>query len=149
MTKRDFTLTISVDQAPEEVFDAINDVRGWWSGEIDGDTDQLGAEFVYRYEDLHRSKQKITELVRGKKIVWHVLDAQLSFVEDQSEWKGTDIVFEISKKGGKTEVRFTHVGLNSRYQCYDGCSSAWSTLVSGNLRKRIATGKRQPDAFAT
>jgi hypothetical protein len=93
MTKQNFTTTISVDQSPEEAFAAINHVRGWWSGEIEGDTGKLGAEFTYRYQGVHRSKQKITELIPGKKIVWHVSDSHLGFVENQSEWNGTDIVF--------------------------------------------------------
>ena len=148
MKNPDFTTTISVDRTPEEAFTAINNVRGWWSGEIEGDTDKLGAEFTYRYKDVHRSKQKVTELIPGKKVVWHVLDSRLSFVKDKSEWNDTDIVFEISEKKGKTEVRFTHVGLVPQYECFDSCSNGWGTLVNGNLRGLIATDKGQPDAFA-
>ncbi len=148
MKNQNFTASFTVDQSPEEVFDAITNVRGWWSGEIEGDTNKRGAEFTYRYKDVHRSRQKITEFVPGKKVVWHVLDSQLSFLKDKSEWNGSDIVFDISEKGGKTEVRFTHAGLVPQFECYGSCSNAWGTLINGNLRKLITTGKSQPDAFA-
>ena len=148
MKKRSFTTTISVDQTPNEAFAAVNNVRGWWSGEIEGEADKLGAEFTYRYQNMHRSKQKITDLVPNKKVVWHVLDSSLSFLKDKSQWTGTDIVFDILAKDGKTEVRFTHVGLAPQIECYGSCSNAWSMLVNGNLRKLITTGKTQPDVFA-
>ena len=61
MRNQNFTSTISVDQSPEEAFAAINNVRGWWSEEIEGATDKLGAEFRYRYEDVHRCKMKVVE----------------------------------------------------------------------------------------
>jgi uncharacterized protein YndB with AHSA1/START domain len=145
MSTQDLTITISVDQSPEEVFDAINNVRGWWSGEIDGSTDKPGAEFTYRYKDVHRSTQKITELVPGKKVAWHVLDAQLNFVKDKTEWNGTDIVFEIAQKDGKTELRFTHIGLVPAFECYGGCSGAWGFYINDSLRSLITTGKGQPN----
>ena len=147
MEAKGYSTSFMVDQSPQEVFDAINNVRGWWSGEIQGDTDKLGAEFTYRVQDVHRSKQKITEIIPGKKVVWRVLDADLSFAKNRSEWKGTDIVFEIGKKSGKTEVRFEHVGLVPAYECYDNCSNAWGLLVNGNLRKLITTGQAQPSPW--
>ena len=145
MDAQSFRTSFTVDQSPKEVFDAINNVRGWWSGEIDGRTDALGAEFTYGYKDVHRSTQKITELVPGRKIVWHVSEAQLNFVKDKDEWNGTEIVFEISRKKGKTEVRFTHVGLVPAFECYGGCSGAWGFYVDDSLRTLITTGKGQPN----
>ena len=145
MTNRNYTTTVSVDQSPKQVFDAITNVRGWWSGDIDGHTDKLGAEFTYRYQDLHRSTQKITELVPGKKVVWHVSNAKINFVEDKDEWNGTDIVFEITQKGKETELRFTHIGLVPRIECYGKCAGAWGFYIKESLRDLITTGKGDPN----
>jgi hypothetical protein len=147
MNTQDFSTAILVDQSPEEVFNAINNVRGWWSGEIEGVTDTPGAEFTYTVPGIHFSKQKITEFIPGEKIAWAVVDATLSFVEDKSEWKGTSIHFDITKKGTKTEVRFRHVGLAPKFQCYKDCSNAWGLLINGNLKKLIATGEPQPSPW--
>jgi len=145
MAKQDYTTSFIVDQSPQEVFAAANNVRGWWSGEIDGDTDKLGAEFTYRYKDVHRSSQTITEFVPAKKIVWRVVDAQLNFVKDKTEWNGTEIVFEIAKKGDQTELRFTHLGLVPAFECYGGCSGAWGFYINDSLRSLITTGKGEPN----
>jgi hypothetical protein len=146
MNSQNFTTTFTVDQTPEEVFAAITNVRGWWSGTpgVEGPTDKLGDEFTYRYHPYHYSKQKITKLIYGKKIVWRVVDSKLNFVEHKSEWTGTDIVFEISRRGEQTEVRFTHSGLTPAIECFDACSDAWSWYVKGSLRNLIAIGELEP-----
>jgi hypothetical protein len=146
MSQQNFTRTLLVDQSPREVYDAINDVRGWWSGEIEGSTDTLGSEFTYRYKDLHRTTQKIVELVPEKRVVWRVVASRIEFVSDKEEWDGTEIVFDIAKKGDKTELRFTHVGLLPKVECYDKCSAGWTFYIDGSLRQRIATGKGEPNA---
>ncbi|HLZ71855.1 MAG TPA: SRPBCC domain-containing protein [Dehalococcoidia bacterium] len=143
MSSQNFTTTFSVDQTPEEAFAAITNVRGWWSGEIEGSTDRLGEEFTYRYEDVHYTKQKITELIPGKKVVWRVLDAYLNFSKDPGEWTGTEITFDVSRKGKRTEVRFTHLGLVPEFECFDSCSSAWGVYINGSLRRLITTGEGQ------
>ena len=41
MEKQDFTTSFTVDQPPQEVFKAVNNVRGWRSGGVDGDLRNL------------------------------------------------------------------------------------------------------------
>jgi len=146
MTTKDFTTTILVDNTPAEVFSAINNVRGWWSEEIEGSTDKLNSEFDYHYEDVHRCKIKIVELVPNKKVVWSVLDNYFKFTKDKSEWKGTKIIFDIVEKENKTEMRFTHQGLVPAYECYEICRDAWTGYIQKSLRNFITTGKGQPNA---
>src|ERR1700731_1210445 len=105
MTTVDFTTTLLVDQTPEEAFNAINNVRGWWSEEIEGSTDKLGDEFTYRYKDVHNCKMKLIEVIPHKKVVWLVVDNYFNFTKDKREGKGTKIIFEVSEKDNKTEIR--------------------------------------------
>ena len=142
---KNYTTTFTVDQSPSEAFEAINNPRGWWSEEMQGPTNKLNAEFKYHYRDVHRTTFRITEFVPEERVVWHVIDNYFNFIQDQTEWKGTDVVFEITKKGGKTEVRFTHVGLVTAYECYDVCSNAWGGYIGGSLKSLIATGKGKPN----
>jgi hypothetical protein len=146
-SRNDYTTRFTVDQDPTEVFKAINNVRGWWSGEVEGVTDQPGAEFTYSVPGIHWSKQKVTEFDPGKRIVWRIVDSRLDFTKAKNEWNGTDIVFAISRKDGKTEVSFAHSGLVPSFECFGNCSSAWDALVNGNLRKFIATGEVQPSPW--
>jgi hypothetical protein len=145
MSTPDFTTTIWVDQTPVAAFNAINNVRGWWSEEIEGSTDKLNDVFAYHYEDVHRCKMKLTEVVTGKKVVWLVLENYFKFTEDTTEWTGTKIIFEITEKDNKTEIRMTHQGLVPEYECYNICKDAWTNYIQNSLRSLITTGKGQPN----
>ena len=144
MATSDFTTTLLVEQTPTEAFNAINNVRGWWSEEIEGSTDKLNDEFTYHYQDVHRCKMKLTEVIPDKKVVWLVLDNYFNFTRDKSEWIGTKIIFELSQQDNKTLIRFTHQGLVPQYECFDVCKDAWSIFILDSLRYLITTGKGQP-----
>lgn len=145
MKNRDFTTTLLVSKTPVEVFNAINNVRAWWSEDIEGSTDKLNDVFNYRYQDVHQSKIKLVEVVPGKKVVWLVMENHFSFTADKNEWTGTRISFEISEKDGKTQLRFTHIGLVPEYECYEVCEEAWTNYINTSLHNLIVTGEGQPN----
>lgn len=144
MENQDFATTLTVDAAPSEVFNAVNNVRGWWSENIDGDTDRQGGEFLYHYQDVHRARMKITEFVAGEKVVWHVLDNYFKFTQDETEWKDTRVIFEISGANGKTRLKFTHQGLVPAYECFKICQDAWTHYIQDSLKDLIVKGKGRP-----
>lgn len=145
MQNQNFSVSFFVDKAPLDVFNAINDVASWWTGEpgVEGKADKIGDGFIYRYTGFHYSKQKVTELIPGKKIVWSVTDSKLDFTKDKSEWTGSSIIFEIFEEHNKTAVRFTHAGLTEDKECYTDCSNAWSSYINGSLKNFIAERKMQ------
>ena len=57
----------------------------------------------------------------------------------------TDIAFDLSPNGDRTEVRFTHLGLVPDFECFDNCSNAWGFYIKSSLRDFIATGKGEPN----
>jgi uncharacterized protein YndB with AHSA1/START domain len=143
-----FSSTFVVDQTPARAYAAILDVRGWWSEEIDGPTDRVGAEFDYHYDDVHRCRIRVTEAVPGRSVSWLVLENHFDFTADKTEWVGTTMTFDIRERDGKTEVRFTHHGLVSAYECFDVCTNAWGFYINGSLRSLIETGEGQPNRTA-
>jgi hypothetical protein len=129
-----YSATYLVDQSPTEICNAIINVRNWWSGlyaeEIEGSSEMPDDEFTFRAGGgAHYSKQKLVELIPGKKIVWLVTESKLSFIEKKDEWVGTKLCFEFSPQGKKTEVRFTHIGLVPAIECYGDCSGAWGNYL--------------------
>jgi hypothetical protein len=137
----DLTLSFRVPRGAREVFDAINRVDAWWIGQVEGSFDTEGAEFTYAYEPYHRTVQRVTQLVPGKRIAWEVLESAIRFVDDGEEWKGTQITFDIAEKDGETEVLFKHTGLTPKLACFENCKAGWAHYVETSLPRLILTGQ--------
>lgn len=144
MSDQSYRTTFTVNRTPYEAFTAINDPRGWWEETIAGRTHEVGDEFIHWVPGVHYARIRVDELLPGKRVVWHVLDNWMSFIDDQSEWKGTRIRFDLSPTDGGTEVRFTHVGLTPSDECFDVCRDAWGVYVSDSLRSLIEAGVGKP-----
>jgi hypothetical protein len=53
--------------------------------------------------------------------------------KDQHEWANTKMIFEISSKGYKTVLNFTHEGLVPEKKCYTMCEQGWTTVIKDYL----------------
>lgn len=141
MTAINFTTALRVNQTAKEVFNAITHPGAWWSGEVEGSSKKLNDEFTYRYKELHFSRQRVVEFVPDQKLVWLVTESTINYAEDKREWTGTKIIFDIMEQNNKTELRFTHEGLNPEIECFESCSNSWSQLIQHGLFSLITTGK--------
>ena len=150
MKNKNFTTTLIVDQTPEEVFNVVRNVRGWWSGyyseEFEGNTEKLNDEFSFRAGGgAHYSRQKLIEVIPNKKVVWLVTDSNLDFLEKKDEWTGTKVVFDISTKANKTQLVFTHDGLMPEIECYNSCAPAWAQYLDNKLLPLISSSNGNTD----
>jgi hypothetical protein len=142
METSDFTVTLTSNQTPAEVFDAVTEVRSWWSGyyseEITGNSKKLNDEFTFVAGDgVHRSVQKLVEVIPSRKIVWLVTESKLGFLKNPDEWTGSKIIFDISDQSGKTKLVFTHQGLKPENECYESCAPAWTQYLQNKLSPLI------------
>ena len=144
MATKDFTYKITTNKSPEEVFQAVLNVRQWWVGYynevINGGTEKLNDEFTFHAGDgVHYSKQKLVEVIPNKKVVWLITDSKLNFIEKTDEWVGSKVIFDIVENGGKATLVFTHEGLTPEVECYDNCAPAWTTYLQNKLQPLINT----------
>ena len=144
MNNQHYTAIITVSKPLHDTFKAINHVSKWWTDDLTGSSQNLNDEFTVQFGDIHKTAQKIIEFVPDRKVVWLVTESRLNFIEDKEEWKNTKISFELSGRGDKTEIHFTHIGLVPEVECFKSCSKGWDYYIKGSLFKFLTEGKGTP-----
>jgi hypothetical protein len=143
MKNKSFTATIEVAKSAKDVFNAIKEVPKWWNSEdFEGNSIKLNDEFLIYHPNQHYSKQRLIEVIPDKKIVWLVAESKLYWLEnDKEEWTNTKMIFEITAKGDRTMLHFTHEGLVPEKECYSLCHEGWNTVIKDYLFNFISEGK--------
>lgn len=142
----DYQTTLTIARTPPEVFAAILDTRRWWNESIEGATTAPSDEFRFDVKGLHRTRIRVIEVAPHRRIEWHVVDNAFGFVEDQTEWIGNRLVFELEPDGDLTRLTFTQHGLVPEYECYDVCSTAWGFFIGESLRSLVELGEGKPES---
>ena len=145
ITTSDFTVTVMVDQTPAEVFGAIANVRSWWNENFKGSAKGLNDVFSVYFGETFVDF-KIVEWAPEKKAVWLVTDCNLHWLIDKKEWKGTQVVWDISTIGNATEILMTHIGLVPEIECFENCKKGWNFFVGESLFKLLTEKKGMPGA---
>jgi hypothetical protein len=136
MQTQDLTMSLHVDQKPQEVYNAINNVGAWWT-KIEGKSQKVDDSFTVRFGNVFIT-HKLAELVPGKKVEWQVTDSNVE------EWKNTRIRFDIFTKGNSTAMDFTHIGMHPGLPDYKDCQKGWNRFLNDSLVKLISEGKGLP-----
>ena len=142
MNNKSYTVSIEVAETAQEVFACLLQVPKWWSKDFEGKCEKLDDEFVIHHPGQHYSRQRLTEVVPGEKMVWTVVASELDWLEkDKQEWTNTNMVFEITAKGGKTRLYFTHEGLVPEKECYARCRDGWHMVITERLFEYVMEGR--------
>lgn len=144
-TYESFSTSFTTQKSPHEVFQAVTNVAGWWSEDIRGNSAKLNDEFIFEVAGVHFSRQKLIEVIPDKKVVWHITEADMSFIKQRDEWVGTKVMFDISTEGADTLLTFTHQGLVPQVECYKACMPAWTEYIQHSLKQLVETGTGDPN----
>ena len=144
MKRQDYTTSITVNVDPMEVFRHINSVNKWWTENTEGSSEKLNDIFTVNFGQTFITL-KITESIPGKKIVWNVTDCNKHWLINKKEWKGTQVIWEISTKASSTRVDFTHLGLAPELECFGVCEKAWNDYLQNSLKNLINKGEGMPE----
>jgi len=142
--KKDLTLSFTVKASAKDALKKISQVDLWWAKDFKGKATKLNDKFSVHFGDTYVDF-KISKVIPGKKTVWTVTDCNLHWIKDKKEWKGTDVIWDLTEIGKKTQIEFVHKGLVPESECYASCKPGWTHHLKDSLLKLINEGEGSPE----
>ncbi len=116
---------ISINAPPEPVYEAIatqEGLRGWWTLDSVA-ADQPGDVAEFGFDDgAMLLRMRIDELVPGKRAKWTCLG-------DASEWRGTELLWDIQASEGGSVLRLRHANWRRTSGWFAVCNTTWGALL--------------------
>jgi uncharacterized protein YndB with AHSA1/START domain len=144
----DYARRVAFAAPRTKIFDAIASVsglRGWWTPLVSGSTEQ-GGEFRLEFAGLtERIRMRVDLADRPHSVRWTCLEHTAL-----PDWAGTAPTFELFERDGSqcvseddSELRFRHVGLTPRLDCYGACELGWDRFLE-SLAMFVEAGEGRP-----
>lgn len=130
--------------SPSDCLTKISQVDLWWAKKFKGKASKVGDTFSVDFGETFVNF-KVTEVVPNKRVVWLVTDCNLHWIEDKTEWKNTEVIWDVRAKGDKTQVNFVHKGLTPESECFEDCKPGWTHHIKDSLLKLINDGEGFPE----
>jgi uncharacterized protein YndB with AHSA1/START domain len=114
-------------------------IASWWTPIVRGEVAE-GKEFELGFKGLEETIRIRVDASREPKLVsWTIVEHS-----GLHEWDGTKVKFAfITSDANKTILKFCHVGLVPKLQCYSDCRSGWEHFL-GSLADVAGGGGGSP-----
>lgn len=140
---QNYQYTISAGVSAADAYRKVARVSDWWNKAATGKAQESGDRFRVDFGSTWVAF-KVIEAVPNRRLVWSVEDCHLHWLEDKTEWKGTEVVWDIAAVDGVAEVKMTHVGLTPEVECFGACEAGWNFHVGKSLLKLLTEGHGLP-----
>lgn len=141
----DIVHQIEIISPPAKVYEAITTskgIQGWWAQNSDIATrpgNQHTMNFV-KEGNAVVMKFRVDDMQANQKVSWTCTE------NGNPAWVGTTIQFDLAKNNGNTQLKFSHLGWDKKFEgtpLYVSVGPTWEAFM-GSLKRYCETGVGQP-----
>ena len=125
---------VPIKTGPPQLFAMLTEeslLSKWWlkGARIEAKAGAIGSFPLS--DGLHQITMRVSELIPDKKVVWQCLNHKFS------EWKDTELSFEIFEEPSGLILRFRHSGWKATDGVFGKTSYYWASLYLQNLKRLL------------